>query len=625
MLLLLAFLVPESALAQKNALIVQDLDPMGYDSLQQELANQGITYDVVGTSGPTNLSNVVLMDYHMVFVSECQSDALYTGFNDNFGRFDSFVDSGGFLAIHASYCGAMGSTVVDFPGGRIGPLLVGSVNQAFNQAPGSLLMTGIMPIFSGTPVAYDLLDGFDTIGGDIILILDDQFLHPVWVERFYGSGAAVIGTWMGSYGYDQGEAAGDLLINEVQYGATFGCPDVDGDGTCNPEDPCPLDNPNDTDIDGVCDSDDVCPGGNDNIDSDGDGVPNACDVCPGGHDILDTDGDGVVDGCDACPLDNPDDTDGDDVCDSDDLCPYADDGLDADLDLVPDGCDVCPGADDLLNADGDALPDGCDPCPTFPDEEDEDGDGFWTCDDCDDTVPTIYWGASETVADGIDQDCDGQDTCYVDQDHDGFGGSNTVGGVDLDCTNDLGASDNDDDCDDLDPSVNPNAAEIDFDNVDQNCDGDVGLASDLDSDGDGLPDAIEQSIGSDASSDDSDGDGVMDLTEFGDTSVPRDSDGDGLFDIIDPDDDGDGLDTEMEGTEDFDGDGIPNYLDLDSDGDGAADASENPATFLDDGSDGVDGEAPPSRPDAFGCGCNGGAGAPRGVGFAWGLLGVVLE
>lgn len=36
--------------------------------------------------------------------------------------------------------------------------------------------------------------------------------------------------------------------------------DTDGDGVCDAEDPCPLDNPNDMDGDGVCDSDDICPG-----------------------------------------------------------------------------------------------------------------------------------------------------------------------------------------------------------------------------------------------------------------------------------------------------------------------------------------------------------------------------
>ena len=39
--------------------------------------------------------------------------------------------------------------------------------------------------------------------------------------------------------------------------------------------------------------------------------------------------------------------------------------------------------------------------------------------DCDDTESSAYPGATEIVADGIDQDCNGMETCYVDADGDG--------------------------------------------------------------------------------------------------------------------------------------------------------------------------------------------------------------
>ncbi|MFM7020300.1 MAG: Ig-like domain-containing protein [Aquirufa sp.] len=98
---------------------------------------------------------------------------------------------------------------------------------------------------------------------------------------------------------------------------------------------------------------------------------------------------------------------------------------------------------------------------------------------------------------------------------------------------------------------------------------------DVDSDGDGISDAIEGSA-------DADGDGIpnyRDLDSDGD-SIPDvtegivDSDTDGTPNFLDTDSDSDGIPDSIEGTTDTDGDGIPNYKDLDSDGDGIPDAIE---------------------------------------------------
>ena len=106
---------------------------------------------------------------------------------------------------------------------------------------------------------------------------------------------------------------------------------------------------------------------------------------------------------------------------------------------------------------------------------DGDGDGYGIgngClgDDCNDGDATINPGVPELVGDGIDQDCDGQEACYVDADGDGFGSISTQLSSDFTCSG-PGESAVNGDCDDTDPAVNPGATEICTDTIDNECDG----------------------------------------------------------------------------------------------------------------------------------------------------------
>jgi uncharacterized protein (TIGR03382 family) len=103
--------------------------------------------------------------------------------------------------------------------------------------------------------------------------------------------------------------------------------------------------------------------------------------------------------------------------------------------------------------------------------------------DCDDADAGASPAATEVVGDGIDEDCDGDELCYVDADEDGYRpdldavitSRDGVCGGRGEATEDEPGGD----CDDGDPRYNPTAVETDCtDPADYNCDGRVIWADD---------------------------------------------------------------------------------------------------------------------------------------------------
>jgi len=120
---------------------------------------------------------------------------------------------------------------------------------------------------------------------------------------------------------------------------------------------------------------------------------------------------------------------------------------------------------------------------------DADGDGATTAADCDDSNPFIHPGADE-LCNEIDDDCDGVidedpidgSAFFKDGDGDGYGHEALEV---VACSVPDGFVDEASDCDDERADINPGATEDDCtDPVDYNCDGSVGYA---DLDGDGTP------------------------------------------------------------------------------------------------------------------------------------------
>ncbi|MCB2195746.1 MAG: hypothetical protein KQH79_07790 [Bacteroidetes bacterium] len=173
--------------------------------------------------------------------------------------------------------------------------------------------------------------------------------------------------------------------------------------------------------------------------------------------------------------------------------------------------------------------------------------------DCDDTNMNVNPDQDE-FCDDIDNNCNGiidEDavdalTWFADLDYDGYGDPyNTI----VACTQPEGYVNNDSDCDDNNPDVNPEGTEV-TDGMDNDCDGEVdeGTITMCESDDDCLPGFICMN-----------GDCIEVVASETNCSDGMDNDADGLVDC----DDGDCIGTpECDGSnEDSDEDGIPNEVD----------------------------------------------------------------
>ena len=231
--------------------------------------------------------------------------------------------------------------------------------------------------------------------------------------------------------------------------------------------------------------------------------PAGANIYPGAPEIVGNGIDENCDGAEGCYVDIDLDGHGRNVLTASVNLDCSDPGVS----VVNDDCDdsagngpaIYPGAPEITNDGVDQDCDGLEDC-----YRDADGDSFGialivesnvmlclgvgiadNADDCNDTMPGgnfIYPGAVEIPANGVDEDCDGQETCYTDIDEDGYGAAAASATVSLDCDGPQLSAINGD-CNDFADDIYPGAPETVADNIDQDCDLVDDCYQDVDQDG----------------------------------------------------------------------------------------------------------------------------------------------
>jgi len=199
-----------------NFLVFRDNLPWGSSAVTDILTATAETFTVLGSA---SMSTEDFSMYDVIIIESDQIPDFHTNFQANFSKFEAFVTNGGRLQVHAATCGwnsPCGYSVV-LPGGVYTVEQYDDFNNIVDLA--HPITQGVSNPFAGGYASHGYFANL-LPGTEIIVETASNHL-PTLIQYNYGSVTVTATTCTYEYGYMQGQEAGELLVNNMNYSCTY--------------------------------------------------------------------------------------------------------------------------------------------------------------------------------------------------------------------------------------------------------------------------------------------------------------------------------------------------------------------------------------------------------------------
>lgn len=204
-----------------NFLVLGDNLPWGSSAVTTILTANGETFS---TATSATFPALDFNDYDVIIVLSDQVPGFHAVFAANFTKFVDFVAAGGRLQVHAATCGwnSPCGFSVQLPGG----VFTTEQYDNFNNIvmPAHPIVAGVSNPFYGSFASHGIFSNL-LPGTDIITTATSNGL-PTTIQYSYGSGTVTATTCTYEFGYVNGQEAGEMLVNNLNYSCSGFVPPV---------------------------------------------------------------------------------------------------------------------------------------------------------------------------------------------------------------------------------------------------------------------------------------------------------------------------------------------------------------------------------------------------------------